>query len=452
MGDLTVSAAVDATPDTRDRFVDLVRVGSLLGVVLGHFAMAAVVLDHATGTVEVANVLETATWTRPLTLVFQVMPLFFVVGGFAHATSWRSLRARGGGYADFVHARIGRLLMPTAVFVGVWMALGAAIELAWPDSPATGPMLQISGQLLWFIGIYLIAAAFAPALLAAHERAPLLSLAALVGAAVAVDVLRLAGGVDGVKSLNFALVWLAIHQLGFHYADGVADRVGPRRLGGTMLGLGAVVLLALVTRGPYGWSMVSYEGEPLSNLAPPTVALLAFGCAQAGAALLLSGPARRLLARRRVWTAVVAGGAVAMTAFLWHFSALVAVHAALWGLGVDLAGDPTTASFWWAKLAMLPVFLVIVALLVLAWRRFDRPPPRAGLAGPGPVRAAVAALSVACAIVAMLGFAVVGFRGVVSGYVGHVAVLPMTAWAATVLTAVSISLARAAVVPGPRRS
>ncbi|MDN4483467.1 acyltransferase family protein [Demequina lignilytica] len=452
MGEGAVSAAVDATPDTRDRFVDLIRVGSLIGVVLGHFAMAAVVLDHADGTVVVANVLETATWTRPLTLLFQVMPLFFVVGGFAHATSWRSLRARGGGYADFVHARIGRLLMPTAVFVAVWMVLGAAIELAWPDSPATGPLLQISGQLLWFIGIYLIAAAFAPALLAAHERAPRLTLGALASVAVAVDVLRLAAGIDGVKWLNFAFVWLAIHQLGFHYADGVADRVGPRRLGGTMLGVGAVALLGLVTWGPYGWSMVSYAGEPLSNLAPPTTALLVFACAQAGLALLLRGPARRLLARRRAWTVVVAGGAVAMTAFLWHFSALVALHAVLWGAGVDLAGDPTTASFWWGKLAMLPAFLLLVGLLVLAWRRFDRPPARAALAGPGAGRATVAAVSVACAIVAMLGFAVVGFRGVVSGYVGHVAVLPMTVWSAAVLTALAIALARVAVVRRPRRS
>lgn len=451
MGDLTVSGAVAATPDTRDRYVDLIRVGSLVGVILGHFAMAAVVLDHQTPEVAIANVLETAPWTRPLTLVFQVMPLFFVVGGFAHATSWRSLRGRGGGYADFVHARIGRLLLPTAVFVTVWMAVGAAVELLWPDSPATGPLLQISGQLLWFIGIYLIAAGLAPALLRAHEAAPRATLAALVIGAIAVDVLRLAVGIDGVKWLNFAVVWLAVHQLGFHYSDGVADRVGPRRLGWTMLGLGALALLALVAWGPYGWSMVSYQGEPLSNLAPPTVALLAFACAQAGAALLLRAPARRLLARRRAWTVVVAGGALAMTAFLWHFTALVAVHAGLWAAGVDLAGDPTTAQFWWAKLALLPVFLLLVAVLVLAFRRFDRPPARAALAGGGAGRAVAAALAVVCAIVGMLGFAVVGFRGVVTGYVGHVAVLPMTVWAAAGLTAAAIALARAAVVRrGPR--
>ncbi|WP_296665617.1 acyltransferase family protein [Demequina sp.] len=444
MGDLTVSAAVAATPDTRDRYVDLVRVASLLGVILGHFSMAAVVMSHADGTVEIANVLESAAWTRPITLLFQVMPLFFVVGGFAHAVAWRSLRRRGGGYADFVHARIGRLIRPTLVFVGVWVGIGAVVELLWRDSPATAPMLQISGQLLWFIGIYLIAAALAPLLHAAHERWGVVALVALVLAAVGVDALRLAAGIDGVKWLNFAFVWLAIHQLGFHYADGVADRA-PRRLGWTMLGLGGAVLVALVVWGPYGVSMVSYNGEALSNLAPPTVALLAFAVAQAGAALLLRGPARRALARRRVWTAVVGGGAVAMTAFLWHFTALVAIYAALWIAGVDLPGDPALASFWWAKLAMLPPFLLLVAALVVAWRRFDRPPPRQALVGPHAARTAVAALAVACAIAGMLAFAVVGFRGVLTGYVGSLAGVPVTVWEAAGLTAAAALLAWAAV-------
>ncbi|WP_062290336.1 acyltransferase family protein [Demequina phytophila] len=440
-----VAAAVAATPATRDRFVDLVRVGSLLGVVLGHFAMAAVTLDHATGTVDIANVLELAPWTRPLTLLFQVMPLFFAVGGFAHATAWRSLRARGGGYADFVHARVSRLVRPALVFVGVWTVIAVIVEAAWRDSPATAPLLQIAGQLLWFIGIYLIAAALAPALLALHERAPAPTLAALVGATVAVDVLRLGAGIDGVRWLNFAFVWLAVHQLGFHYADGVADRWGARRLGGTMLGLGVAALVALVGWGPYGISMVSYEGEELSNLAPPTVALLAFAVAQCGAVLLMRAPVTRAVASRRVWTAVIAGGAVAMTAFLWHFSALVAIYAALWVAGVDVNGDPTAASFWWTKLAMLPVFLALVGGLVVLFRRFDRPPPRADLVGPRAARTVLAATAVTCAIVGMIAFATTGFRGVLGGYTGHVAGVPVTVWSGAVLVAASDVLSRVAV-------
>lgn len=377
------------------------------------------------------------------------MPVFFVVGGFAHATAIRSLRVRGGGYADFVNARISRLVRPALVFVGVWVATGLVIE-AVLDSPGDiGPVLRIAGQLLWFIGIYLIAAAFAPALLRAHERFGWRALAALVIASALVDTLRLAAGIDGVKWLNFAFVWLALHQLGFFYADGVAGPVSEprrgRRLGGTMLVVGAATIAALATFGPYGVAMVSYDGEKLSNLAPPTLSLLAFGVAQAGALLVVRPPVARWLLRRGPWRAVIVGGAVAMTAFLWHFTALIGVYAVLWIGGVTLEDSPTTAAFWWIKLALLVPFLVAVAALVAVFSRFDRPPQRAEVVGPSATRSALAALAVACAIVGMLGFATTGFRGLATGYVAHVAGVPMTSWAAVALVAASAVIARLAV-------
>lgn len=448
---MTAGALANATPDTRDRFVDFLRVASLLGVILGHFTMAVVFLrPHADpATIEFTNVLELAPWTRWATLALQVMPIFFVVGGFAHATAIRSLRARGGGYADFVNARISRLVRPALVFVAVWVVVGLVVDASADDRLDIGPVLQIAGQLLWFIGIYLIAAAFAPALLRAHERFGWRALAALVVASVLVDTLRLAADVDGVKWLNFAFVWLALHQLGFFYADGVAGPVSRpsrgRRLGGTMLAVGAATIAALALLGPYGVAMVSYEGETLSNLAPPTVSLFAFGVAQAGALLLVRPSVTRWLSRRRPWRAVIVGGAVAMTAFLWHFTALIGVYLALWIAGVTLDDSPTTAAFWWIKLAVLVPFLVVVAALVVVFRRCDRPPPRAEVVGPSVTRSALAVLGVVCAIVGMIGFAATGFRGLATGYVAHVVGVPMTAWAAAVLVAASAVITRLAV-------
>lgn len=437
----SVDALAEATPATRDRYVDALRTLALVGVILGHFFMA--VVTWAPGEqVGFTNILSLEPWTRAATLAFQVMPTFFVVGGFAHATAWRSLARRGGGYADFAAARIGRLVRPALVFVGAWMVVGVVVNLTTGDE--YGPILQIAGQLLWFIGIYLIAAAFAPALLRAHDRAPVVTLVSLVGAAVAVDTLRLAADVDGVKWLNFAFVWLAIHQLGFVYADGVADRWGARRLGWVMLGGGVAALVALVVWGPYGWAMVSYEGEVLSNLAPPTVALLAFGVAQAGFALLLRGPATRVLQRPAVWKSIIVAGSVAMTAFLWHFTALIAVNGAWWFAGPDTAPAGGSADWWWMKVAMIGPFLILVVLLVLVFRRFDRPPPRADVVGTSGARAAVAALGVACAIVGMIGFAAVGFRGVVDLYTVQVVGVPMTAVTSFVLVVASALLTAAA--------
>lgn len=425
------------TPASRDRFIDFLRVASLAGVIVGHYLMA--VLVHDGEELSFTNVLEVEPWTRWMTLVLQVMPVFFAVGGFAHAVALRSLRRRGGGYADFVAERIGRLVRPALVFIVVWAVIAVGVDLATDGEPSVGAVLQIAGQLLWFIGIYLIAAALAPVMLRLHERSGWRALAALVGAAVAVDVARLAFDVPFVMWLNFAFVWLAVHQLGFFYADGVADRWGARRLGGVMLVGGAVTVALLVSLGPYGIAMVSFGGEELSNLAPPTVALLAFAVAQQGALLLARDRLRPWLERPRVWTGVIAAGSVAMTAYLWHFTALILVLAGEFLL-IDPSPPGGSGAWWLLKLVELVPFAVLLAALVALFRRFDRPARPADAVGPSAVRTALAVASVVAAIVGMLGFAVVGFRGLATGYVGNLAGVPMPSWLPIALTVSSVVL------------
>src|SRR4051812_23244017 len=117
-----------ATPASRDRYIDLLRVASLGVVVLGHWLMAVVVIG-ANGVPKADNLLAVLPALQPVTWLLQVMPVFFLVGGFSHATAWDSVRRRGGGYADFVRSRAGRLLRPTAVFVGLWLVLSLAVEV-----------------------------------------------------------------------------------------------------------------------------------------------------------------------------------------------------------------------------------------------------------------------------------------------------------------------------------
>ncbi len=108
-----------ATPADRDRWADALRAGSLLVVILGHWLMVAV-----TPAGEITNTLKLIPWLQPVTWVLQVMPLFFLVGGVAHAYSLDSLARRGGtgpgAYAAFIGARAARLLRPRVCpFLGV---------------------------------------------------------------------------------------------------------------------------------------------------------------------------------------------------------------------------------------------------------------------------------------------------------------------------------------------
>ncbi|MFF9197261.1 acyltransferase [Streptomyces sp. NPDC014779] len=403
-----------ATPASRDRYVDLLRVASLGVVVLGHWLMAAVTADG-----QVGNLLAVVPGLQALTWVLQVMPVFFFVGGFSHALAHRS-RPR---YAAFLRARLQRLLRPTVVFIGVWGALALAVQLLGADGGLTGTALRLVTQPLWFIGIYLAMVALTPPLLKAHGRYGWGAFGALVAGAVLVDVLRFAAGVPYVEFLNFALVWLAVHQLGFLRADGMIRRPGLLAAAGLA---GAGLLVAL---GPYPLSMVGMPGEKISNMAPPTLALLCHGLWLVGAVELLKGPGTRLTARARVWRAVVAANGIAMTAFLWHLTAMLGVYGGLLALGARLP-EPATGA-WWAQVPLrLAAAALLTALLVAVFRRFEQPVPAAPSTGSG---GPLAALGITLALLGVLGLSLTGLGGLLEGHTATLIALRVTAPAAVAM-------------------
>ncbi|MFF4858095.1 acyltransferase [Streptomyces rubiginosohelvolus] len=429
----SVRELAGATPATRDRYVDLLRVASLGAVVLGHWLMAAVTPDG------VGNLLAVVPALQPLTWLLQVMPVFFFVGGFSHALSYRSLlRKRPEGsedsvYSAFLRARLQRLLRPTMVFVLVWGAAALLVQLLGGGGGLTGVTLRMVTQPLWFIGIYLAMVAFTPPLLRLHERYGWAAFAGLAGAAVAVDLLRFAAGVPYVEFLNFAFVWLAVHQLGFLRADG---RIRLRRAA-LLAGGGLVTAAALVALGRYPLSMVGMPGEKVSNMAPPTLALLAHGLWLVGAVELLRAPAARLLERPRVWRAVVAANGVAMTAFLWHLTAMFGVYGALLALDVDLP-EPASAAWWTQVPLRLALAAALTAALVAAFRTFERPaaptspgtPGASGASGAGPL----AALGATLCLLGVLGLSMVGFGGLLDGRTTLLIAIPVSAPAAVAMT------------------
>lgn len=423
----SASALAAATPAHRDRYVDLLRVASLGTVIAGHWLMAAVSSDGIGNLLALVPALQVLTWG------LQIMPVFFFVGGFSHALSYRSTARRSDHcvYAAFLRARLQRLLRPTLVFVLVWAAAALAVQLAGHgDGRLTGAALRLVTQPLWFIGIYLAMVAFTPPLLKLHERHGWGAFAALAGAAALVDVLRFALGVPYVEFLNFALVWLAVHQLGFLRADGRIRRPAVLAAAGLV---GAVLLVAY---GPYPLSMVGMPGEKVSNMAPPTLALLCHGMWLVGAVQLAARPVGAWLRRPRVWRGVVAANGIAMTAFLWHLTAMLGVYGAQLALGLDLPAPATAA--WWAQ---VPVRVLAAAALtgvfVALFRRFEAPARRAPAAPAGPAPAVpargggpVAALGITLCLLGVLGLSMTGLGGLLDGHSATLIALPVTAPAA----------------------
>jgi fucose 4-O-acetylase-like acetyltransferase len=394
----TVRTLVDATPPTRDRYVDFLRALAILAVVCGHWLVATI--TRTRHGIEVGNVLSTVDALRPVTWLFQVMGLFFVVGGFStrRTIEGRAVFDTGGFFAS----RAERLLRPTIVFVVAWLLAARVLESTSIDARLVHSIARIAAQPLWFLAVYLTVTLIAPAQLAVHRRAPGLLIVLLPALVVAVDTLRLSETVTALGVLNYLFVFAFAQEVGFHLSAGW-DRYRVRDA--VVVAVTALGLLALlVTVGPYPVSMVGLPGAKVSNMSPPTVCIVVLTVAQVAIATACRAPAQRWLQRRRVWTATVAANAGIMTIFLWHLSAAAIVGGVLYGL--DILPVPGSVGWWAWKLPWFLASITVLAGFVLAFVGVERAPAMTkGQHG----RAVLRAVGMLAAMRGIAGFALTGF-------------------------------------------
>ncbi|WP_049567268.1 acyltransferase family protein [Nonomuraea sp. SBT364] len=342
----------------RDPFIDILRVFGMALVVLQHWTIP--VLDYDGARLTTGNALAMpGVWA--VTWISQVMPLVFFAGGAANAISFG--RAAHGG-PQWVVTRVRRLAWPLLPLAAVWLPLPhVLLTLGVPAQPLEVGA-RLTGQLLWFLAVYLIAVTATPYLLRLHAAHGWRVVAALSAGAVLTDVARFTSGVDALGYANIVFVWLAVHQLGFLYAEGRLRLPALMSAGG----FGAAALL--VAYGPYPGSMIGLPGAEMSNMAPPTLAMLAVSFGQVGLAALLRPWIVRLpLKRVLAWA-----GPRIMTAYLWHMPALFAVTGVV-VVGMRVETPAPGSAFW---LAGWPLWFGALCLLLwplLRWfSRFEEPP------------------------------------------------------------------------------
>lgn len=360
-----IAAAAASAPapgaPARDTTIDAVRAGSLLVVVVLHALMVGVWVD-AGGGLSTAVALAGRPWFVPATWAMQVMPLFFIAGGFVSLMQWRRMRARGATPREYIAARVRRLAVPAAILAAaVGAALLAARALgADPDLLAEAG-LRI-GQPLWFLAVYLGVTALVPSMAALHERRPLLTIAGLGAAVLAVDVLGTRAG-SPLGYLNLALVWPLMQQVGFAMLDGACATWSRRRLTAGMLAAVAAVFVLIAL----GWSP-----DMLVNLNPPTAAIALLGTAQFFGLMLLRPRLDALTSAPAVARAAERASAWAMGVYLWHMPLILALAAAFWAAGFPLP-EPHSAAWWATRLPWVVVILAIVVPFAARIVRVDEP-------------------------------------------------------------------------------
>ncbi len=436
---------VEGTDPSRDRVIDTLRAFSLSVVVFGHVFMALVVWRGDVP--ELGNVLAGSKSLQMLTWVLQVMPLFFFAGGASSAISWR--RRSSGGYGAWLWGRAARLLRPLWVYLAVMAPVAFTVAFLAP-SKTTAPLLLLTTQLLWFLGAYLTVTALIPALISLHERRPVFTLIGLVTISAGVDIARFAyAAPPAIGLVNFVTVWATAGLLGVWYVDKKLQGIPA-----ACLALAAIAAnTALVALGPYPLSMVGMPGEQISNMAPPTAALLAHTfwvcCAAAAAAPLI----RRVSAVTTLWRAVVAVNLSAMTVYLWHLPVLIAltVVESFTGLTAPVRSSggvvvPAIGYWsWWVVHALVFIAGVVVVVRFL-WvtENIKLPlwdtPTRLGRPG-GKAEKLIAGAGVVACSVALLMFAATGLAGFPTRVVDY-AGLPLSSGLTLVVLVLGASLVR----------
>jgi peptidoglycan/LPS O-acetylase OafA/YrhL len=364
------------TPPERDRYADLLRLTAIVFVVVGHWLVAVIRTDA--GAIQIDRLIAVVPATQPLTWLFQVMPLFFLIGGAVNAGSWCRAQASGEPWAVWLRRRSRRLLRPLLPVLALWLPVTAVLRATpvpegWVAAAIDNALLPV-----WFLAVYLLAIALVPVTWALHRRFGVGVLVAAIAATGVVDLLHRTG-VPAVGFANYLLVWAGAHQVGYLWYEGRLPRTARASAGLTAVGAAAFALL--LTVGGYPTAMVAPgQGIP-DNADPPTLAMWALLMIQLGVVLLLRRPAERWLARPRVWAPVVVGGTVTMTVFLWHMTALILVAAATRPTGLWPA-QVTIDAVWWALRPLWVALCTGVLIgLVLVFRRFEDvadPVPRAG--------------------------------------------------------------------------
>lgn len=358
-----------ATPAGRDRAVDALRAFAILGVVLGHWLVTA--LTTANGGLSGTSPLAYMAWLAPVSWLLQTLAVFFLVGGHVAASGYASARARGVPYGTWAGQRLGRLFRPVAAVLVLWTVAAGGMLLGGVALDTVRTLVGLVLSPLWFLLVFAALTAATP--LVARLN-PLWPLAVVAG----VDVWRF--GFDGPGAIgwvNVAAGWLVPYTLGAAWSRGAFVRRGPALL---LLG-GGTATAALVLWGGYPASMVGVPGAAVSNLSPPTLAAVTFGLAQCGLALLIREPLARAMSRPRAWAKVALVNLSAMTVFLWHQTAMMAVTAVGLSAPADLPGlhtVPDSVAWIAARLLWLPVFAAALTVCWAAFRAYERPrPPRA---------------------------------------------------------------------------
>ncbi|ASR39641.1 phospholipase [Prauserella marina] len=300
------------------------------------------------------------SWLWPFTWLAQLAFVFFFAGGHANSAGWLAVVRSGGGYREYLVHRASWLLRLTMVFAVVAFAVPTALELLKIPSGTTETVIRIALHPLWLLGVYVLATAATPALLAVHRKAPVSGLFGLFGLLVVAEI----GAIRTGSHVLGAVAGLGLALLAQQLAFANADRVRMRRW--ALAAVAAMGTAGLVTGVALGAFPLTMLGAPDASptLAGPTLPVLLLGIVQLSLLGLVREPLSALARTPFMLRVAAFASRAPMTLYLIFLAAMLLLVAlvylparlgdgAAWLLrpqpllALALLAVPAAAVFWW---------------------------------------------------------------------------------------------------------
>ena len=376
---------------SRDPYADFLRSFSLLVVICWHWCFTILIWHDngpmATSPLGFTSGLWIATW------LLQILPIFFYIGAYVHLKAWERAQARGDRIWHFALNQAKALAIPSGALLITWVILGVvAVTVFNVTWMATAVVMVVSP--LWFVATYLVLICLLPITVWLHRRYDALVLVVLAGLSVLVDILRFRYDIPYVEWANMVFVWGFAFQLGFFHGrisgldvaprgpDGQvnwADQSPAARQRGRLLALtGLFALVGLVFSGLYPGSMVGVPGQG-SNMAPPTVCIIALTSFQVGVAELIRPFVLRHLGSGGFFSRImVVITRFALPLFLFHTTGMALSWAVEWTIFGNRTEAVTVDWFWWVTrpVAVVGPLLATLPVIWLFGRRYTTRAPK----------------------------------------------------------------------------
>ena len=337
------------TSISRERFIDFTKILGLFFLVINSFLFLR--LEESGGEIFVTNLSSNSQSLIVISWFTAGMSLFFFSMGFNNLIAWYSNVARDGSQWNYLVDRINTLLGPVLVWIFTSTIILNIMSRSsiFPNYLTTAedgimPSIEFILWPLWLVSIYLVMVLFAPLTIFLHKKYPYMTVFTLFTITVLIDNIDFSFNFSYIKLFNYLFFWIAIHQLGYFYADGKIQVINKNVFRYIAVFAYGYLFYQISVSEKY-LSLASYRLSSLNNEDPPTTLYLIASIGLISFVFTLKTLIEKMLSNQKLWLLISHIHANIYTIYLWH-------------LFIFFIAYLIPGSFY-----MVPVFFILVSML-----------------------------------------------------------------------------------------